>query len=90
MLTINGATTFIEKMVSNQWWGEERLQDEQQKGMDTMKEKDVLAPKMDLLIKRHDECAHEKEAMYDTVKAMKLHMTCEVYDESGHSMNDCP
>jgi hypothetical protein len=24
-LTINGATTLIEKMVSNQWWGDERL-----------------------------------------------------------------
>ena len=30
-LTINGATALIEKMVSNQWWGDERLQDEQQK-----------------------------------------------------------
>jgi hypothetical protein len=24
-LTINGATILIEKMVSNQWWGDERL-----------------------------------------------------------------
>jgi hypothetical protein len=24
-LTINGAMTLIEKMVSNQWWGDERL-----------------------------------------------------------------
>ena len=37
-LTINGATALIEKMVSNQWWGDERLQDEQQKGMHTVKE----------------------------------------------------
>jgi len=36
-LTINGATALIEKMVSNQWWGDERLQDEQQKGMHTVK-----------------------------------------------------
>jgi hypothetical protein len=28
--------------------------------------------------------------MYDTVKAMDMHMTCEVYGESGHSVNDCP
>ena len=28
-LTINGAMALIKKMVSNQWWGEERLQDEQ-------------------------------------------------------------
>ena len=89
-LTINGAMTLIEKMVSNQWWGEERLQGEQQKGMHTVKKIDVLAVKMDLLIKRLDECAHGKEAMYGTIKAMDLHMTCEVYGESGHSGNDYP
>ena len=89
-LTINGATALIEKMVSNKWWGDERLQDEQQKGMHTMKETDMLAVKMDLLIKRLDERAHEKEAMHGIVKAMELHMTCEVYGETGHLGNDCP
>ena len=69
-LTINGATALIEKMVSNQWWGGERLQDAQQKGMHTVKEADMLATKIDLLMKRLDEHAHEKEAMYGTVKAM--------------------
>ena len=54
-----------------------------------MKETYVLVAKMDLLIKRLAECAHGKEAMYDTVKAMDLHMTCEVCGESGHSWNDC-
>ena len=49
----------------------------------------MLAAKMDLLIKRLDERAH-KEAMYGTVMAMDLHMTCEVCGESGHSGNDCP
>ena len=87
-LTINRAMALIEKMVSNQWWGEERLQDEQQKGMHTMKETDMLA-KMDFLMKRLDERAHEKEAMYGTIKAMDLHMTCEVCGEVGHSGNDC-
>jgi len=47
-----------------------------------MKEMDVLVTKMDLLIKRLDEHAHEKEAMYETVKAMDFHMTCEVCGES--------
>jgi len=89
-LTINGATALIEKMVSNKWWGDERLQDEQQKGMHTMKETDMRAAKIDLLMKRLDERAHEKEAMYSTIKAMDLHITCEVYGESGHSGNDCP
>ena len=32
----------IVKMVSNQWWGDEKLQDEQQKGMHTVKETDML------------------------------------------------
>ena len=89
-LTINGATALIEKMVSNQGWGDERLQNEQQKGIHTMKEMDMLATKMDFLMKRLDKHAHEKEAMYGTVMAMDLHMTCEVYGESGHSGNDCP
>ena len=89
-LTINGATTLIEKIVSNQWWGDERLQDEQKKGMHTVKETDMLATKMDLLIKRLDERTHEKETMYVTVKAMDLHMTCEVYGESGHLGEQLP
>ena len=80
----------IEKMVSIQGWGDERLQDEQPKGMHTMIETDMLVAKMDLLIKRLDERAHEKEAMHGIVKAMELHMTCEVYGESGHSGKDCP
>ena len=45
---------------------------------------------MDLLLKRHDERAADKEAMKNTVKAMDLQMTCEVYGEVGHSGNDCP
>ena len=44
--------------------GEER---KQQKGMHTMKEADMFATKMDLLLKRMDERAHEKEAMKATV-----------------------
>ena len=55
-----------------------------------MKETDMRAAKIDLLMKRLDERAHEKEAMYSTIKAMDLHITCEVYGESGHSGNDCP
>ena len=61
-LTIDGATALIEKMVSNQSWGEERSQ-KQQKSMHTVKATNTLATKMDLLMKRLDERAHEKEAM---------------------------
>jgi hypothetical protein len=63
-LTINNATALIKKMVANQSWGEER---KQQKGMHTVKEADMLAAKMDLLLKRLDEHATEKEAMKSTV-----------------------
>jgi hypothetical protein len=47
-------------MVANQRWGEER---KQQKGMHIMNEVDMLAAKMDLLLKRLDERATDKEAM---------------------------
>jgi hypothetical protein len=63
-LTINEATALIEKMVSNQSWGEGR---KQQKGMHSMKETNMLAVKMDLLLKRLDEHATKKEDMKATV-----------------------
>ena len=50
----------------------------------------MFAAKMDLLLKRLDECATDKEAMMGTVKAMDSQMTCEVYGEVGHSANNCP
>ena len=57
-LTIDGAKALIEKMVANQSWREER---KQQKGMHTVKETDMLATKIDLLLSRLNERAHEKE-----------------------------
>ena len=68
-LTIDGATALIEKMVANQSWGEET---KQQKGMHTIKEADMPAAKLDLLLKRLDEWDHEKEAMKGTVQAIDL------------------
>ena len=53
-LTIDGATALIDKMVSNQSWGEER---KTQKGMHTMNETDMLSAKIDLLMKRLEERA---------------------------------
>jgi hypothetical protein len=55
-----------------------------------MKEVDMLAVKMDLLLKRLDERAADKEPMKGTVKAMDSQMTCEVCGEVGHSGNDYP
>ena len=86
-LTIDGATTLINKMVSNQSWGEER---KAQKGMHTMNEMDMLSAKIDLLMKRLKERAQEKDAMMGTVQAMDSHITCEVCGNVGHSGNDCP
>jgi hypothetical protein len=56
-LTIDGATKLINKMVTNQSWGEER---KTQKGMHTIKEAEMLTTKKDLLLKRLGERAQEK------------------------------
>ena len=86
-LTINNATSLIKKMVANQSWGEER---KQQKGMHTMKETDMLATKIDLLLSRLNKRAHEKEAMRATIQAMNSQMSCEVCGEVGHLGNNSP
>jgi hypothetical protein len=55
-----------------------------------VKEVDMLATKIDILMKRLDDHTIEKEAMKNTFQAMDSHMTCEVYGEVGHLGNDCP
>ena len=55
-----------------------------------MKEMDMLSTKIDLLMKRLEERAQDKDAMMGTVQAMDSHMTCEVYGNVDHSWNDCP
>ncbi|KAK2630865.1 hypothetical protein QOZ80_UnG0719230 [Eleusine coracana subsp. coracana] len=82
-LTVSKAKDLIEKMVSNQGWNEERLQPRQQ-GMHSVKEVDMLAAKIDLLMKKMDDQANGE------VKALDAHMTCEVCGNTGHSGNDCP
>ena len=62
-LTI-GATALINKMVSNQNRGEER---KTQKGMHTTKKTNMLSTKIDLLMKRLEERAQDKDAMMGTV-----------------------
>ena len=62
-LTIDGAMALINKMVSNQSWGEKR---KIQKGMHTMKETDMLSATIDLLMKRLEEQAQDKDAMMGT------------------------
>jgi hypothetical protein len=86
-LTIDGATTLIENDGGQSELGEER---KQQKGMHTVKEADMFATKIDLLLSRLNERAHEKEAMEATVQAIDSQMTCEVCGEVGHSRNNGP
>jgi hypothetical protein len=54
-----------------------------------MKETDLLAAKIDLLMKRLDDHAAKKEATTSTVQAMDSLMTCEVCGDVGHSGNNC-
>ena len=50
-MTITKAKALVEKMVSNQGWSEERLPP-RTKGMHTIKETNMIAAKLDLLIKK--------------------------------------
>jgi hypothetical protein len=49
---------------------------------------DMLAAKIDLLLKKFDECATDVNT--STVKTMDSQMTCEVCGNFGHSRNNCP
>ena len=49
-LTIERATTLIEKMVSNEGWSDDRLQPRQW-DIHTVKDTDMLAMKIDLLLR---------------------------------------
>ena len=61
-LTIPDATTLVEKMVSNQGWNEECVQTHKRGGgMHQLKEVDMLSAKMDLLMKKLEDRANEKQ-----------------------------
>ena len=61
-LTIPSATALVEKMASNQGWNEERLQTHKRGGgMHQLKEVDMLSAKMDLLMKKLEDRANEKQ-----------------------------
>jgi hypothetical protein len=78
----------VEKMVFNLGWSEECLQP-QTKGMH-FKETDMLAAKMDLLLKCLDERAKFKEHMNNYAQAIDSPSACEVCENGGHLGNDCP
>ena len=85
-LTISQATALVEKMASNQGWSEERTQTRKRGGMHQLKVVDMLAAKMDLLMKRLDEITMEKK------EVMHIHdsgMTSEECGETGHTGSNC-
>jgi hypothetical protein len=58
--------------------------------MHTVKEIDMLATKLDLLLKCLDERAKFKEHMNNYAQATDAPSACEVYENGGHSGNDYP
>jgi hypothetical protein len=88
-LTIAKATMLVEMVLSNQGWSEECLQP-RTKGMHIIKEMDMLAAKMDLLLKRLDERVKFKEHMNNYTQAINAPFACEVCRSGGHSGNNCP
>ena len=87
-LTTPAATSLVEKMAFNQGWNEERLQTHKRGGgMHQLKEVDMLSAKMDLLMKKLEDRANEKQ------EVMHIHdscMTCEECGNTGYSGNSCP
>jgi len=86
-LTVSRATTLIEKMVSIQGWSKDRLQT-QEDGMHTIEKIDMLAAKLDLLIKRLDEHDAIKGTPYGTVQSLYSHIPGEVCGNFRHLGND--
>ena len=75
-------------MVSNQDWSDDRLQSRQRR-MHSVKEADMLAAKIDLLLKKFEGYPQDKAPM-QTLQALDARMTCEVCGNNGHLCNDCP
>jgi hypothetical protein len=73
----------IDKIASNQSWKGER-QPARPKGVHQIDSVDMLAAKMDLLMKKL-ESPHQ-----EVNQIMESRMTCETCGETGHSGNACP
>ena len=86
-LTIERATSLIEKMVSNQGWSDDRLQP-RQRGMHSVKEADMLAMKIDLLHKKFEDYSQDKAQM-QTLQALETRMTCVFCGNFEHSGDNC-
>ena len=75
-LTPERATSLVEKMVSNHGWSDDRLQS-RQRGMHTIKETDMLATEIYLLLKKCEGYSQDK-AQTQTLQALDVRMTCQV------------
>ena len=69
-------------MVSNQGWSDDRLQ-LRQRGMHSVEKGDMLAIKIDLLLKKFEHYSQDKAQM-QTLQALETRMTCEVCGNVGH------
>jgi uncharacterized coiled-coil protein SlyX len=83
LLQVPVAKELIEKMVANQGWDGDRLQ-ARSRGVHQVDGIDMIAAKMDLLMKKL-----EASSNMETAKIMDAHMMCEVCGNVGHSGNDC-
>ena len=87
-LTLPATIALVEKMASNQGSNEEWVQTRKRGGgMHQLKKVDMLSTKMDLLMKRLEEQANEKQ---EVMHIHDSHMTCEVCGNTRHSGNSCP
>jgi len=77
-LTIHEATTLVEKIALNLGWNGECTQSRKRGGMHQIKEVDMLSAKMDLLMKKLDECDQQKKN-----EAMLVHDSCTTCEECG-------
>ena len=82
-LSVNAAKALVEKITSNQSWKGERQQ-HPRKGIHHIDSVDMLAAKMDLLMKRLESPHQEANQVMDS------RMTCETCGETGHTGNSCP
>jgi hypothetical protein len=58
--------------------------------MHAVKDMDMLASKMDLLLKCLDKRVQYKEHMNNYAQAIDAPSMCEICGNGGHSENDCP
>jgi len=82
-LNVAEANALIDKIASNQSWKGER-QPAHEKGIHEVDRVDMLAAKMDLLMKKLESPHHEVNQI------MESRITCETCGDTGHSGDNCP